>query len=133
VIAPRKLDDAECIERIGVRGVGRAAICGPAGPQIFPINYVVDGQSIVFRTSASSTLATMGPGAILAFEVDDLDPGHDRGWSVVAVGTAERIDDEAELDMLRERGLEPQPLAAGLRRNYVRLSWTDITGRAVGE
>jgi len=130
--APKKLSSVECVGQIRAGGVGRAAICGRAGPQIFPVNYVVDGQSIVFRTSAFSALGTLRPGADIAFEVDSLDPEHGRGWSVVATGHAEAIDDEADLDALRERGLEPAPWAVGLRRTYIRLTWTDISGRAVG-
>lgn len=131
--APRQLSPAECIDLVGTAGVGRAAICGPAGPQIFPVNFVLDGRSIVFRTSAYSALGVLGrDGVEVAFEVDHLDYERGEGWSVVASGLAEVIDDEAELDMLRERGLEPRPWAVGLRRTYIRLSWTAISGRAVG-
>lgn len=130
---PRKLGPAECIELLGARGVGRAATCGPTGPRISPVSFVVDGQSIVFRTTSSSVLGTLSPGAAIAFEVDQLDLDGHQGWSVVATGQAERIDQPAELDMLRERGLEPKPWAAGLRRTYLRLTWTDISGLAVGD
>jgi nitroimidazol reductase NimA-like FMN-containing flavoprotein (pyridoxamine 5'-phosphate oxidase superfamily) len=132
VAGTEKLSAVECIDLIGSVGVGRAAICGPTGPQIFPVNYVVDGESIVFRTSAFSALGTLSPGANVAFEVDSLDATHGRGWSVVATGQAEAINDEAELNAIRERGLEPAPWATGLRRSYIRLQWVDISGRVVG-
>jgi uncharacterized protein len=133
VSAPRKLSPAECVELIGERGIGRAATCSPDGPRIFPVNFVVDKESIVFRTSSSSALGTLSPGSVIAFEVDGLDPDREQGWSVVATGRAERIDDEAEVERLRERGLEPRPWAVGLRRTYLRVTWTEISGRAVGE
>jgi uncharacterized protein len=133
VTAPRKLTPEECLDLVRPSGVGRAAICAAAGPQIFPVNYVVDGESIVFRTSAYSALGTLAAGAQVAFEVDSVDHDHAAGWSVVAAGRAEAIDDEAELDMLRERGLEPTAWAGGLRRTYIRLRWTSLSGRVVGE
>ena len=109
------------------------AICAPTCPQIFPVNYVVDTESIVFRTSAYSALGTLAAGAEIAFEVDSVDHDHATGWSVVAAGRAEAIDDEAELDMLRERGLEPTAWAGGLRRTYIRLRWSSLSGRVVGD
>jgi nitroimidazol reductase NimA-like FMN-containing flavoprotein (pyridoxamine 5'-phosphate oxidase superfamily) len=133
VTAPRKLTRAECLDLVPPSGVGRAAICASTGPQIFPVNYVVDGESIVFRTSAYSALGTLAAGAEMAFEVDFVDLDHAAGWSVVATGRAEAIDSEAELDMLRERGLEPTAWAGGLRRTYIRLRWTSLSGRVVGE
>ena len=69
----------------------------------------------------------------IAFEVDDLDEERSAGWSVVATGQAEIVRDEGELDLLRERGLEPRPWAVGLRRTYLRLTWSAISGRAVGD
>jgi uncharacterized protein len=133
VTAPRKLTPVECLDLVPPSGVGRAAICAPTGPQIFPVNYVVDGESIVFRTSAYSALGTLAAGAEIAFEVDSVDDDHAAGWSVVAAGRAEAIDDEAELAMLRERGLEPTAWAGGLRRTYIRLRWSSLSGRVVGE
>ena len=131
--APRKLSPAECLDLVPPSGVGRAAICALTGPQIFPVNYVVDGESIVFRTSAYSALGTLATGAQVAFEVDSVDHDHAAGWSVVAAGRAEEVDDETELDRLRERGLEPTAWAGGLRRTYIRLRWTSLSGRVVGE
>lgn len=131
--APRKLDPAECARLLGVRGVGRVAICVSGGPQIYPVNYVVDRQSLVFRTSTLSGLGTLAPGAEIAIEVDDIDHERNAGWSVVATGRAELLDDDDELDRLRERGLEPTPWAAGLRRTYLRLTWTHLSGRSVGD
>jgi uncharacterized protein len=133
VTAPRKLTPEECLDLVPPSGVGRAAMCAPTGPQIFPVNYVVDGESIVFRTSAYSALGTLATGAQVAFEVDSVDHDHAAGWSVVAAGRAEPIDDETELDMLRERGLEPTAWAGGLRRTYIRLRWSSLSGRVVGE
>lgn len=130
---PRELSPQECVDLMGISGIGRLAICTPMGPQIYPLNYTVDGNAVVFRTTPYSTLGTLGWGVNVAFEVDHLDIASQEGWSVVVKGRADIIDDPAEVDRLREAGVEPQPWAKGLRRLYIRVPWREITGRSVGE
>jgi uncharacterized protein len=127
-----ELSPRECRELMRERVVGRIAICTASGPEIFPINYVVDGDSIVFRTAPYSTLGTYSWDAEIAFEVDHADVEHKTGWSVLAVGHAELIDDPNEVAALRLSG-GPEPWAEGPRRLYIRLKWTRLTGRRIGE
>ena len=68
-----------------------------------------------------------------AFEIDYIDWGTRRGWSVVVKGRTEVVEDPAEIDRLRELGHEPRPWAKGMRRTYIRIPWREITGRVVGE
>jgi nitroimidazol reductase NimA-like FMN-containing flavoprotein (pyridoxamine 5'-phosphate oxidase superfamily) len=131
----RELTPRECYERLQSQagGVGRLAVCTPLGPTIYPVNFTVDAHAIVFRTSAYSELSTFVRHADVAFEIDYIDWGTRRGWSVVAKGRAEIVEDPEEIDRLREVGHEPRPWAKGLRRTYVRIPWREITGRVVGE
>jgi nitroimidazol reductase NimA-like FMN-containing flavoprotein (pyridoxamine 5'-phosphate oxidase superfamily) len=129
---PRELTPQECATLIDDGGVGRLALCTKAGPQIYPLNFTVDGHAIVFRTSPHSMLGAMGWGVEVAFEVDHLDWSTRRGWSVVVKGRADVVEDPAAADRLRELGREPTPWAGGLRRLYVRVPWREITGRTVG-
>lgn len=110
--------------------VGRVAICTPAGPRIFPINFRVDGESVVFRTTPFSALATHGRRARLAFEVDHLDHEYKTAWSVVALGRAEMIEDPEELASLRAG--DPSPWAGGDRHLHLRLRWDELSGRRIG-
>jgi len=121
--------ECEALLRSGV--AGRVAVTGPAGPHIIPVNYSVVGPSIVFRTSPASVLGTHGRGATLAFEVDHFDYGYHRGWSVVARGRAQVIEDESEMVQV-ERVWPPRPWAGGDRPLFLRLAWTELTGRRVG-
>lgn len=130
---PRELSPYECLQLIQDGGVGRVALCTPTGPMIYPLNFAVDGKSIVFRTTPHGTLGSLRWGLDVAFEVDQLDWNTRQGWSVVAKGRAEVIDDPDEVARLRETGHEPRPWASGMRRIYVRLTWTELTGRVVGE
>ena len=51
------LDADECWALLRSIRVGRLAMCADGRPLIFPVNYVVDGRSIVFRTAPGTKLA----------------------------------------------------------------------------
>jgi nitroimidazol reductase NimA-like FMN-containing flavoprotein (pyridoxamine 5'-phosphate oxidase superfamily) len=104
----------------------------PVGPRIVPVSYRVYGDAIVFRTTPYSELSTYGWDTDLAFEVDDLDHEAHAGWSVVAIGRAQVVDDPDEVQRIR-REREPQPWAAGSRQLYVRLTWRKLTGIRLGD
>jgi nitroimidazol reductase NimA-like FMN-containing flavoprotein (pyridoxamine 5'-phosphate oxidase superfamily) len=118
-----------CRELLQQATVGRVAICTPTGPRIVPINYRVDGESLILRTAPYSTLGTHGRNTRLAFEVDSVDHEQQTAWSVVALGRAEMIEDLDELAALRPAG--PVPWAGGERRLYLRLRWDELTGRRI--
>lgn len=121
----------ECRACLLEASVGRVAVCTPNGPQIVPVNYVVDDDAIVFRTAPYTVLGTHGRGAQLAFEVDQLDHGTRTGWSVVAVGRAAVVENPVDIARYRTHA-GPQPWAAGTRMLHLRLTWRDLTGRRVG-
>jgi nitroimidazol reductase NimA-like FMN-containing flavoprotein (pyridoxamine 5'-phosphate oxidase superfamily) len=130
----RKMDPAECQLRLESQsgGVGRLAFNTETGPTIYPVNFTIDGQSVVFRTSPHTELGALGWGMDVAFEVDHLDPKTREGWSVVVKGYAETVDNPADQDRLRSLRRQPQPWAEGGRPMYVRIPWREITGRVVG-
>lgn len=126
-----ELDEDRCRELLASADVGRVGLCTSEGPYVLPVNYALVDEAIVFRTSPYSVLGSHAWGTRLAFEVDGLD--HDRrvGWSVLARGHAEMIDDEQDLADVRALG-DPTPWAPGQRILYVRLAWEELTGRTVG-
>lgn len=128
---PLDLTYATCRDLLVAGTVGRVGVSTPLGPRIFPVNYTVIEESIVFRTLPNSLLGTYGWGAPLAFEVDEIDYENERGWSVLATGRGHRVDDPAMLASLRLKG-EPRPWAAGDRHLLVCLEWEDLTGRQLG-
>ena len=110
---------------------GRVAVCTADGPRIFPVNYSVVDESIVFRTSAYGVVASHDWKSPIAFEVDYVDYAEQRGWSVLAVGRGERVEDADELAQIK-RTWDPRPWAGGARPLYVRLAWSELTGRRLG-
>lgn len=127
-----QLGVSECRDLLAGGLVGRVAMATPVGPRIVPVSYTVHGDAIVFRTAPYSELSTYGWDTDLAFEVDRLDYDAHQGWSVVALGRAEVMDDPEEVQRIRQAG-EPRPWAPGSRNLYVKLAWRALTGIRLGD
>ena len=125
-----ELDARECRGLLEGRQVGRVAVCTPTGPQILPVNYVVDGASIVFRTAPYGVLGRHAWHDRIAFEIDDTDVPTKSGWSVLATGQGELVEDAGELAALRAF-TDNRPWGPGSRLLYVRLRRDSLTGRRV--
>jgi nitroimidazol reductase NimA-like FMN-containing flavoprotein (pyridoxamine 5'-phosphate oxidase superfamily) len=126
-----ELNVDECLSLLEQRQVGRIGLQTESGLQILPVNYVLQGETVVFRTLPYGVIANNADGAEVAFEVDTIYDDLRQGWSVLARGTAHRIADPGEVRMIREEG-GPEPWADGHRSLYFRIEWTDLTGRQVG-
>ena len=130
-----RLTTQECKAHVAAGGIGRFLFDDPGrGPVAIPVNYKMDGDDVIFRTSGTSGVgAEMRVNAALgqrvAFDVDHLDDALAEGWSVLLSGTARIITDPAELD--RVKALDIEPWAAGDRDLYVRLVPAEITGRHI--
>ena len=125
------LSREDCVRLLGAGIAGRVAVSTPTGPHIVPVNYAVDGESILLRTTAYSLLGTYGRDAQLCFEVDQFDYDNQRGWSVSVRGRASFVDDPEELSEIA-RHWAPRPWAAGQRNLVVRIPWTEVSGRQLG-
>ncbi len=125
------LTRSECEHLLRTGVGGRIALAAPDGPHIVPVNYSVVDDAIIVRTSPYSVLGTYGRDSMLAFEVDQFDHERQRGWSVVVRGRGEVVNDAEELDHIRATW-EPRPWAAGARTLYVRLRWSEVSGRRIG-
>jgi len=123
------LAPAECWELISRSAVGRLAVAISNHPDIFPVNYVVDRETIVVNTAPGTKLAAAVLGSSVAFEVDELDQATHKGWSVVVKGTAQEIED---LDaMMHAEGLGIDSWATGDKTRFVRITAEEITGRRI--
>ena len=129
---PRELAFDECVRLLQAGIVGRVALATPHGPQIVPLNYSVVDEAVIVATSPYSALGTYGPGSVVAFEIDHFDYEHHAGWSIAVRGRAELVKDPAEVQRLRKIWA-PRPWAEGSRNLHLRIPWTEISGREVGE
>lgn len=116
----------ESWELLASRPVGRLATSISQQPDIFPVNYVLDDRSIVFRTAQGSKLLELTVNSLVAFEVDDWEAGLG-GWSVVARGRAEVIERDAELT--HAESLDLKPWVGTVKTVFVRIRVDEIIGR----
>lgn len=119
----------ECLRLLGVAGVGRIAVIDGGHPMIFPVNYAVDGEDVVFRTAEGTKFDAAVRGQVVAFEIDEADPIYHTGWSVVVTGRAEEVTDQerrARIDAGRLR-----PWADGPKDHVVAVRSERITGRRI--
>lgn len=123
------LDEDECRALLAGAKIGRVGVCVGAMPAIFPVNFVLDRDSIVFRTAEGTKLNAATHHAVVAFECDRVDEFEHSGWSVLAVGMARAVTDPDEIERLRRLPL--RPWAAGQRECFVRIPLDLVTGRRV--
>lgn len=120
----------ECLRLLASVRLGRVAFMADGELVVLPVNHVLDGQDVVFRTAPGSKLSAAENQSAVTFEADDYDQGQRTGWSVLLTGRAQMVYDDAEVDALNSLGLEPWP-AAVARPFWVRIRPTSITGRRV--
>jgi nitroimidazol reductase NimA-like FMN-containing flavoprotein (pyridoxamine 5'-phosphate oxidase superfamily) len=119
------VSSGECWEMLATQSIGRIAFTYGGEVDIFPVNYGLDDEGIIFRTNAGRKIAAIDGGE-LAFEVDAVDPETRSGWSVVIHGTARDI---TRFDApLRRLAVSPW---TGSKDFLVRISPRTVTGRRV--
>ena len=121
------LETNVCLELLRSTDVGRLAVSITDHPDIFPVNYVVDRGTVVFRTAEGTKLAASVLGRAVAFEIDGYDPDHGDAWSVVIKGHAMEI--ERMQDVFDALDLPLFPWHASPKHRFVRIEPVDISGR----
>jgi transcriptional regulator with XRE-family HTH domain len=120
----------ECMQLVAPGGIGRFLFDEPGrGPVAVPVNFRMDGNDVIFRTTMEGSIADGLHGQPVSFDVDDLDDALGEGWSVLLTGTASVVTDSAGLDRAKALGIEPW--AGGDRQTYVRIVVTQVTGRRI--
>lgn len=101
-----ELDNDEALRLLGGVSLGRIVFTQHALPTIRPVNHVLDDGDIVIRTYEGAALTSHaqragGPGVVVAYEADSIDPDTHIGWSVVVTGYARLVTDPQELARYR--------------------------------
>lgn len=117
----------ECLRLIAEAEFGRVVYTEGALPSCTPVNYALDGAAIVFRTTPHSRLARATADAVVAFEVDEVDPVRRTGWSVLVTGVSIAVRDIGEVVRLEQLGLAPW--TGDDRTQWVRITPSIVTGR----
>jgi transcriptional regulator with XRE-family HTH domain len=124
----RDLTAEQCEAHLGADGVGRVVFVSGRGPVAHPVNYAMsDGDIIVSTTVAAAE--ELERQESVGFQLDRVDEALSEGWSVLATGSARRVDDPDEVHRLSLLGLEPW--AGGARHALVRITPAEVTGRVI--
>lgn len=99
------IPEESCWGYLASQEVGRLGVSSHDVPEIFPLNYYVDGESVIFRSAEGSKMDQLAVNNNVVLEVDGWTD--DGGWSVMVKGTAERITDPEELARARKAPLLP--------------------------
>jgi uncharacterized protein len=121
------LSSDQCWEHLRTVSVGRLAVWAEDHPDIFPLNYVVDHGTIVFRSGEGSKVDLALREAPVALEADGVNADTGVAWSVVVKGHAASI--KAAEEVLDTVGLLLFPWQSGRKDHFVRIVPTSITGR----
>ena len=119
------LSESECWDLMKSGSLGRLVTSVDGQPEIFPINYVVQNRTILFRTAEGTKLVSTAINHNVLFEVDDHNVAE--GWSVIVKGMARSLrtdEDIAEADQA-----QLLPWIATVKPHYVRIRPMGVTGR----
>ena len=121
------LDDCRALLRSS--DIGRLTVSIHGQPFIFPVNYFVFGDSVVFRTDEGAKLDGVYRSQSVAFEVDGTDPEGETAWSVIVTGRAAPVVDPDRAEVLEVRS--PSHWDPELRPYLIEIQPDEITGRIV--
>ena len=114
----------ECWELLRAHAFGRLAFHLADQVHITPINYVVDKDTLIFRTAEGSKLLGVVMNEDVAFEIDG--ENGEVAWSVIVRGTAKLLDEAAAH---RADDLPLRPWVKSYKYNVVEIRPTAISGR----
>lgn len=125
------LDRDACLALLAADVIGRLGVVAHGAPRILPVNYVLDDDSVVFRT-APGTKLDVAPRAPACFEIDRFDREHRTGWSVLVLGRLEEVTAYQHRDWVHLHTLDVDPWASGDKTHWMRLVPDHISGRRLG-
>ncbi len=128
VVSLETLTREECFDLLATTAVGRVGLIVGGKPEILPVNYVVEGSSVVFRTG-TDTVLNQAALQVVAFEADQIDEGIRGGWSVLVQGVAQDVSSAVDTTSEKLRRLSLVTWAPGARHRWFRIRADAISGR----
>lgn len=116
----------ECRGYLRAARLGRVAVSIDALPVIMPVIFTFADDAIWFFTEEGTKLRAALTNAVIAFEIDHLEP--EAGWSVLVIGRSLEVTDPEVIDTRRAEGL--YPAAPGVRDHLVCIPVAHISGRS---
>ncbi len=119
------IPEDECWRLLASETLGRLVTSVAGQPEIFPVNFVIQHKTVLFRTAEGTKLLSTVLNGRVAFEVDDHNV--EEGWSVVVKGQANVLKTSDEIAEAERAQL--LPWIATVKRHFVRITPYEITGR----
>ncbi|HTQ15817.1 pyridoxamine 5'-phosphate oxidase family protein [Mycobacterium sp.] len=119
------LPEHECWDLLKSMALGRLVTAADGRPQIFPVNFVVQNRTVLFRTAEGTKLISVAINNHVVFEVDDHDVAE--GWSVIIEGRTRSLRTDEELKEAEHAQL--LPWTASAKTHYIRILPERVTGR----
>src|ERR1700756_500749 len=111
------LPEHECWDLLAGVALGRVVTSVDGQPEIFPVNFVVQHRTVLFRTAEGTKLVSAAINNRVLFEADDHNVAE--GWSVIVKGRARSLRSDEEIEEAERAQLLPWT-ALG-KTNYVRV------------
>lgn len=119
------LDEREAWNLLSSVALGRLVTSFGGQLEIFPVNFVVQKGTLLFRTAEGTKLFTTVMNEKVLFEADDHTVAE--GWSVIVRGTARMLSSAEDIHEADQAGLMPWVPTEKLR--YVRVTPSEISAR----
>ncbi|MCZ2812079.1 pyridoxamine 5'-phosphate oxidase family protein [Modestobacter sp. VKM Ac-2979] len=123
------LDEATCLALLRTTPIGRLVFTEGALPAVQPAAFAFSGGEVCIPTYAGSKVAVASVGAVVAFEVDEVDAATRTGWNVTVIGPSRVVTDARDVARLDELGVRPW-VGAGTRC-YICVQVRLVQGRRV--
>lgn len=122
-----RIGSDECWRLLQRAEVGALATVAQGRPDLFPINYLVDGHTLLFRSAPGTKVEELEINHHAAFLAQGQDA--DGAWSVVLRGQIDMLTDQVEV--VGSGALELVTRAPGSKRVFMRLTPSSVEGRRV--
>ncbi|ORW84637.1 pyridoxamine 5'-phosphate oxidase [Mycobacterium sp. IEC1808] len=119
------LPEHECWGLMAGVALGRLVTSVDGVPEIFPVNFVVQHKSILFRTAEGTKLVSTAINNRVLFEVDEHNVAE--GWSVIVKGRARSLRTDEQIQEAERAQL--LPWLTSEKTHYVRVLPDMVTGR----
>lgn len=120
-----ELTERQSWDLLGAVSLGRLVTTVNGWTEIFPVNFVVQNNTVLFRTAEGTKLLTAALNEYVVFEADDHDVA--QAWSVIVRGRARLLSTSVEVAEAGRAGL--YPWIATYKDRFVRITPQTVTGR----
>ncbi|MGM7778783.1 pyridoxamine 5'-phosphate oxidase family protein [Arthrobacter sp. KNU-44] len=117
----------ECWKYLRSSSVGRVAVARGDNAEIFPVNYLPDEGTVIFRTGPGTKLDAVLAGQKITLEADGFNTYGTIAWSVIVKGYGEIVTKADELQ--ESAAMELSPWEPGTKTHLVRVTPAELSGR----